>query len=399
MTIETTSTLTNAIKAQYVAEYVGMAMANRLYDQLAVAAGKDMANLAKGSSVNWNFLASLPISTATISESIDVTPRTAQDGTVSLTTTSRRDAIKWSEALDLHAYTDYGASRFKLIGKQMAQSVDYLAMSAACQGKLFQRTKSTRATLDAGTTTDRLTSTQFANANTLLNAMGAPMYATFRGPRGMAIMHPFAYEDLVLSSKVVDVATYQNAGILFNFELGELNGFSCVVDAGAKVFWAAGTAHAGPIATTTGSAIKALDTTIVVSATTNMAAGCRILLGTIETGDTFYETNESVIITYVDGSSINVVGEGENGGCKFAHDSGVTVSNADSAFPVVFGGRESLVKLYDIATGEYGKTVGPKVDGILEQWASLGWKFYGGYGRIAENRIMRQEVASSVDAA
>jgi len=93
-----------------------------------------------------------------------------------------------------------------------------------------------------------------------------------------------------------------------------------------------------------------------------------------------------------------VAGEGSNGGLRFDHAHGVAVSNDDNVGTVVFGGPESLMKVYDPQVGEFGAVVGPKKEGLLDQFVSLAWKWYGAYARPIENRIIRQEVAFSRDA-
>jgi hypothetical protein len=64
----------------------------------------------------------------------------------------------------------------------------------------------------------------------------------------------------------------------------------------------------------------------------------------------------------------------------------------------VFGGPESLTKIYDPAVGEYGDVVGPKKEGILDHLYTLAWKWYGTYDLSIENRILRYEVAFGRDA-
>ena len=106
-----------------------------------------------------------------------------------------------------------------------------------------------------------------------------------------------------------------------------------------------------------------------------------------------------VYVASIDSTTVTIIGEGENGGLRYSHDSGAAVRNADSAVPIVFGGSESLAKVYDTELGgEYGEVVGPKKDGILDQWTTLGWKWRGGYDLISENRVIRAEVASSMEA-
>lgn len=84
------------------------------------------------------------------------------------------------------------------------------------------------------------------------------------------------------------------------------------------------------------------------------------------------------------GSTVTIVGQGPNAGLRYAHASGAAVRNADSVHLVVFGGPSSLVKVYAPSVGEFGEIVGPKRDGLADQFWSLAWKWWGGYGRLAE---------------
>jgi hypothetical protein len=91
------------------------------------------------------------------------------------------------------------------------------------------------------------------------------------------------------------------------------------------------------------------------------------------------------------------VGSGANGGLRFDHALTDTVMNDDSVYPVVYGGPGSLVKVYANEVGEFGQLVGPLEDGLAHQWQSLAWKFFGQYGRVAENYLLRGEYSSSLD--
>jgi hypothetical protein len=144
--------------------------------------------------------------------------------------------------------------------------------------------------------------------------------------------------------------------------------------------------------------VNALATTIVVAANTNMDVGDRVLIGSHETGNTHYPTNEIVTIAGINSTTITIAGEGANGGLRFDHATGVAVSNDDNVGTIVFGGPESLMKAYDPQVGEYGDVVGPKKEGLLNQFESLSWKWYGAYARPIENRIVRYEVAFGRDA-
>jgi N4-gp56 family major capsid protein len=394
---QTTSNTSNSIRTQYLADYVKGAMKRRVYDQLASPVGADMSELKKGSSVTVPFLSSLAPSTQTISETVDITPVNFLDTTATITPTSRANAVIVSEKLLNTAYTDFNARYYKELGDNMMESIDYLAMEAAVTGGLT-RSAIARASLDAGTATHLLKKSSFSNASITLAAMKVPMFESSRGGRWMSILHPFAYADLMADSIILAVGEYQDKDVVLNWELGELNGFKLIVSPWAKMFWGAGADNTTNVATTLAAATKALDTTLTVASATGIAAGQRIAIGTEETGSTLYETNESVVVKSIASTTVTVIGEGENGGMRFAHASGTAFRNADNVAPVVFGGPESLAKVYDTTVGEYGQIVGPKKDGLADQFTSLAWKWYGNYDIIAENRLLRSEVSVSLDA-
>ncbi|GAG08139.1 unnamed protein product [marine sediment metagenome] len=122
-------------------------------------------------------------------------------------------------------------------------------------------------------------------------------------------------------------------------------------------------------------------------------------LGILETANTHYPHNEQVMVGTVTTDCVSAfVGTGENGGMRYAHTNSDTIVNADSVYTIVFGGPESLYKLYAPSVGEFGEVVGPKTSGLAEQFSSIAWKFYGGYGRLTENLLVRGEFSTSYEA-
>jgi hypothetical protein len=240
----------------------------------------------------------------------------------------------------------------------------------------------------------------FEEANMILyNNKAVPFMENAR-PQYLAIMPYECFYDLRQGGNVLDVAKYQRDEILLNYELGQLGPFKILVSPFAKVIVGQGAANATAVSTTTTAAISPLDTSFVISSTTNLGSGYKWLniIDTAETSTTYYTTNERVKYVSDASSTVTIVGQGANGGFRFAHASGVAVTNADSVYPVVYGGVKSLVKAYDAVTGEYGKFVGPKVSGLLDQFKSYSAKFYGGYGRLVESWILRSEHSSSLEA-
>jgi hypothetical protein len=396
-----TGNLTNAVRTKYAAKYIEAAELQRVYDRLAFPVGKlGVENAAfLANSVTLNFLSDMQPGVSTISETTDVSPVTLRDATTTISPTSRYGALQWSEALELKAYTNYGEERFKLLGKNQMESVDLLAQAAALQGAVIQRVPTARSSLDAGTATHRCTDSAFTYADAKLQTLKCPPYLGNGRNQYFAIMHPYAYTDLRLGGNVVTVGQYQAKEIILNWELGQLGPFKLIVTPWAKSFWSAGANNGTAVGTTVATtAPKALDKTMTVAANTNMFNGQVLTVGTLETANTHYPMNERIVVTDASTTTIGLAGEGANGGLRFDHVIGETVSNADNVFPVVFGGPSSIAKLYDESVGEYGEIVGPKRQGLLDQFGSIGWKWYGNYGRIVESWLLRGEFSSSIDA-
>jgi N4-gp56 family major capsid protein len=396
--VQITSNLTNARFTKYIPDYIRAAMFNRVYDALAKAP-EDNADLYRSSSIVMNFLSDLEPGTAEIPENTDVSPVSFRDSTTTITPTSRYNAIEASEKLMNQAGTNYAQERFELLGKNMMESVDLLAQAEATQGAL-RYAAAARTSLDAGTAAHLTTDSIFSKATADLQTFKVPGWEDPASgqPKWFAIMHPYAFADLRAATNIVAVSQYQKASILLRYELGELGPFKLIVTPWAKTFWAGGAANASAIETTLNGAVNALATSVVVTANTNMDVGDRIMIGSHETGSTHYATNEIVTITSVNSTTIGVAGEGANGGLRFDHVTGSAVSNDDNVGTIVFGGPESLTKIYDPLVGEYGDVVGPKKEGMLDHLYTLAWKWYGTYDLSIQNRILRYEVAFGRDA-
>ena len=395
---QTTGTLSDSVRTRYLNDYDQAAEMVRLYDQIAYPVGKNMSELGRGNLITVPFISDMTPGVTAISETVDVTPQQLVDTTTDLTPTTRGEAILASEALLLKSYTDYGAKMHKIVAKSAMESIDLMAQGVACKGDLVIRSAA-RASLDAGTSADRLDDGVFTKAATMLATLKCPGFKTRGGDAWAAIMHPAAYHDLREGGNIVTMSQYQNSEILLNFELGSLGPFRLVVSPWAKVFGAAGAANGTVVQTTIKSSIQQFGATLLATTNTNIGDYDRYLtIGTAETGSTHYPTNEIVWeVSHAD-SIVSFVGEAANGGLRFGHAAGTAVSNADNVYTVVFGGPQSLAKVYCVETGPFGKLVGPLKDGILEQWTSLGYKFYGAYGIIAQNRLVRAEVSASAQA-
>lgn len=402
MAIQNSSNLTGAITTRYTAKYQRAAEVVRLYDQLATPVSAPQFELETrrglGSSYTFNFLSDMTPGSLAISEDADIALQILRDATSTISPTSRSEGLKWSQLLDLSAYTDFVAARAEVLGRNMMETVDNQARNAALQGSLVSRAIA-RASLDAGTATHNWTEAGIWAAMSTAESLKAPAFVDFRGrSMYMAIGHPDAYYDLFHGGNVISAAIYGGlpGSMLFSGELGEIANCKLIISPSAKVFGAAGAANASSGAYTTSAAAKALDLTVGVTTGTNIASGRFALIGTIETANTHYDDNERVKV--VSGTTTaTIVGQGANGGLRFDHAAGVAADNHDSVYPVAYGSPSSLVKVFAAEVGEYGELVGPIKTGSAEQWTTMAWKWFGGYGRVAENNIIRGEYSSSLD--
>ena len=405
MAIQTTSNLTNSIRTQYVATYLDAAYGMRLYDQFAIPIpGLSMDEAMSGSSVQFEYLSSMAPGTTAINQTADITPQQLVDATASVTPTSRGEGLQWSENLDIQVFTDYAAGRMKKLGENQQESIELLAQAAALQGTWVERAAA-RASLDAGTASHRASDAIFRKMQGKMLTLKVPGFINEAGEANVwgAIMHPYVFHDISESGNVDAIGIYQDKGIHLAYELGQLGSFRLIVNPYAKVFLGAGLDNASAATTTLDGATARLatsfDTADDKASELEAAPGHLVVIGTEETANTFYPTNEAVKVNTVTTTAISAfVGEGENGGLRFAHDSGVAVRNADSVYTIAFGGPSSLIKMFEPSVGEFGQVVGPKKTGILEQFANVGWKFYGGYGLLTENRIVRGEYSTSYEA-
>lgn len=399
--------LTNSVRTQYVEAYLDGLHQRRLYDQLATPIARNMDEISHGTSVQVPFLSDMAVGTTAISEIADVVPQALRDASASVTPTSRGEALQGSEKLLLTVFTDYQRQYAERVGFNAMETIDSLARDAATQGNLVHRDAATRATLDAGSTSNRADDQAFMKVSGMLQSLKVPGFVDPAGGtmNWAAIMHPHVYHDILRSGNVVSIGQYQKASILLDHELGMLGPFRLVSSPWAKVFYGAGAANAKAVATElkgdgAGGTIPALSKVVTVSVTSSLEQGKYLnVIETLESGNTHVSNNERVVYVSDTAKVMTFVGEGANGGFRFDHTGGTTtLTNNDSAYSVVFGGPQSLVKVFSPSIGEFGQIVGPKRDGVLEQFYTLGWKFYGGYGRIRENGLVRGEFSVSYEA-
>lgn len=403
MTVQITTNLTDSIRTQYVADYLDRVYGQRLYDQLASPIGGISPEQAiQGAVVQVDYLSSMNLTSTAISQTADMTPQILYDATASSSVTSRGEALQWSENLDIQVYTDYAMRRIAKLADNASESIEVIASAAATKGTFIERAAA-RASLDAGTASHRASDAFFRKMHARMLSLKVPGFINDQMEANVwaAIMHPYAFHDISESGNVDAIGTYQEKGIHLNFELAQVGSFRLVVSPNAKTFFGAGSANALTCATNPATSTTPLNTSFIATDTcVALATNVPWTIGTLETGNDHYPTNEQIVVSSaVTDSTIDVfVGTGENGGLRFAHASTDTLVNHDSVYTIVLGGPESIYKLYAPSVGEFGQVVGPKTSGLADQFSSVAWKFYGGYGRLTENTILRGEFSTSYEA-
>lgn len=398
--LQSTSPLDDSVRTLYAAEYAEGAKYARLYEQLAVPISTYGVEKAArlGNTLQVNFLSDVIRGTSAIPENTDVVPTSRADATATLTPTSRWVAEQWSEEMDVDQFTDFAARRYRMMGEAMAETIDTLARDAALQGTQIQRV-TTRVLTTAATTSHFWSGAAMEEANAQLLTMQVVPFMGNGRNQYFAITHPQIFYDLRTSDTIVSIAQYQQAEITMRYELGQLGPFKLIISPFAKVFIGQGAALSTAVATTLAAASSALDKTFVASASTNFGNVFKWvnIIDTAETSNTHVNTNERVKYVSSSTTTQTIVGSGANGGLKYPHASGATVTNAYSVYPVAYGGPASICKAFDPVTGEFGMLVGPKVTGLLDQFISVTAKWYGGYGILNQAHMLRGEHSASLE--
>jgi hypothetical protein len=392
MTITQVSTLSSSLRIQYLNDYQQGAMRRRFYDivaspidGLSAAAGQaqSMADLCRGGTVRIAFLSDMAVTTTPLSEVSDITPQTLADAATDVTVDMFGDAIQTSQKALIQYFTNYGSSSPAKVGLNMMDLVDFKAMEAGLNGSLVHR-PALRGALAASTTTHYVSDGVFANVAARLSQFNCPGWEGEGKPTSwVALTDHFVLNDITRGAGgntiVTNVATYQDKEMVLNNEIGRLHAFRIVPSGFAKILFGAGTVRTSTTlgATTLTTAAARLAKTIAIGSTTNLTVGTWLnILDAVESSSTFYPGNERVKVVSGSNTALVIVGEGPNGGLRFAHAAGAVINDYSSVHTVLFGGPTSLAKVWAPDIGEFGELVGPKKQGLADQWTSFAWKWF-----------------------
>lgn len=398
MAVTGTAQLADEVKPLYDSNFIMQTQMNCYQDQF-FNMRKEM-NGQRGSSYRYPILYSLAPNTSQLNELTDVASQLMNVNEVTVTLGEYGGAVDVTRLAVALSYADVYKQAAYANGYNVAESIDLIARAVIGQGsrRYFPNARTSRATLNGPTTEDDRISAPLLEQMAIQGRLqGMPLYED--GALCTSI-HPYVYYDLQQDPGVRLMSQYSHPEILFNGELGYWSGVRMVVTGNNKAFYSAGAANASPISTTVASSIAAGDDSFTITATTNVDAGDMILVGTIETGNTWYDTNELFIVTGVVGSVVSGYalqgGPSLNGGFRYAHAAGATVSNAATVYPTTFLGPESLTKVCSDFTGPYGETVVSGPFDKLGRFLTFGWWLIAGWSRTIEPWLFRLETGSSL---
>lgn len=394
---------TNGVRTRYESEYRKGADSVRLYDQFAGSMKE--TDITRGTTIVAAALSEMqPRPTAAVASiTQDFEPQVIDDVTAQITVDMYNDGLKSHQKVLLTQFSPMAAKFARAVGRNMMETVDHLAARVCTEGDivLYPAAIASRITLDGATASDghSLSESIFTTVGTMTELWDGN---SLRDGSKISIMDPWAYADLLRNAggNLIKVQQYTEYGknMLLNNEIGSLNGFRIIKHALAKCFYGTGAVRTSNYSDTSSLALKPGDKTITPTTnTTNILVGHWMTIGTPQTGASSDATElcETVFVTAKDATTITFVGSGPFGGLRYAHPALTPIINKWHVHPVVFGGPNSIAKAYSKELGEYGELVTPFQTGNAKQWTNWSWKWFGGYGRLAENSLMRGEFASA----
>ena len=403
MTVTTTTVLSNSVAALYQAEFVMAAKRKYIYSQppLAFTPAQGVIGIGnRGTTVNIPVFHRPIPSTASLSETADVTPIVFRDDIITITPDMHGQAIQLSQKLSLTAYTDVEAAAVENVAGMAADVRDRLARVQAVGGETvtFGGDATTRATVGTGASSYELAYSDWLDAVAFLAGARAPMLSDAAGVA--AIISHQTYADQIDDGTLILVGEYSAGAYPFilNGEIGtHIAGVRVIKSDFAKIF------HGAGASITLGLEATVVDSTAMVAGATFLdlpgtmtsgAVGDYIAIGTIEaTGVADPIVTETVMILSTGSTAVPIVGGGPNGGFVFDHAAGVAVTAGSQVHAALFMTAEALAMVYtnDDGLGPDGLIIPPENTGLLKQFNSLGYKHFLGFGRMASNRLYRVE--------
>lgn len=398
MAVTGTTQLSAEVVPLYDAEYYMQGQSMVYWDQFCDL--REVMNGQRGRSYNFPLIASNQPTTGVLSETDDVVAQAMRANEIVVTLFEYGGAVEITRLLAATSYADVYEQAAFVNGYNMAESFDLIVRQVAGQGgrQYMQNNRATRSLFDGqATAADRITPGFLDRLHMMGRVLKMPLYDD---GSLCTVIHPFLMYDLIQNTSIRDLAIRQAPEMLFNGEVAYWGGIRIIVTPAAKVFWGAGANDAIALNTTSTATVNVGDNTITPASVSALVVGEMISIQDgQEPGNTWFDTNEEMVVTAINGNVVTGYcidpGPGDNGGFRYAHSSGVTVTTKNSVYPICLVGPNSLTKAASSHTGPYGQTVVSGPFDTLGRFLKFGWYAIVGFTRTQSGWILRGECGSA----
>jgi len=386
MAITGTTELDDSLAADYDNKYLIALKEKAVWDQFVRWAGKP-----RGSGDSFKFLAleELPVSTTALPEKSDPTPMSLADSLITVTWDGYGGLVETTDKVEFQSQADVRGAVADIVANHQVRTIETLIRNAILGGTFtyMPNNLSARTSLDA--TSDLIT---YARLREMVGRADSMGLSPFEGETYVAIVHPLMISEIEGLTEFKERHVYRGGPApekMFKGEQFEFAGIRWIKSKLGKLYLSGGTV--GQAATTLSADAAAGATSITVASATGLTAGDWITVGTLEADDA-----EQVQITAVATSVLTIVGAGnavDNRGLKYAHLSGIAVTEAANVGAIPIIGLNSVKGVYAEDYGRYGKSVYKTKDvDLLDRLMVVGWKWFGGVN-IFTKLVLRGEFA------
>ena len=391
MPVTGTNNLPAAVVRRYLREYVLHAYGNEVWAQFVDWQSMPEGN--SGSSFDFPALVEMEPAIDALDEETDIVPVRFLDDQLVVTPAEYGNASVINEAARFRSRIDLRDGNARQIGQNRTRSVERIIRNAVLGGSNVVYPGTNAARTDLTGSGDQVT---FAFLKELhARAATADIEPIGKDGLFMAPIHHLLVLDIQALDEYKEVqyrrpVNLQNKEIYGGFMPFIFAGFHFIPHKWGKVYQSGGTV--AQAATTLAAAAAAGDTSIEVASASGIVAGDFVTIETLEATKA-----ETVKVTVVASTTLTIAGSGSkasNNGLKYAHASGVAVTEGAFAAAIPVIGRNSIKGVYGENVGRLGTVVLQDSLDVLKRFVYQGWKWHGGVS-VWNRYVVRAEVALS----
>ena len=365
----------------------------------AAADVQPTAQSMPGASVTFTIVNDLPIASATLTETTDVSAVSLSDSQVTLTLAEYGNTVLTTAKLRGTSFVDIDPIVANVIGYNAGVSIDDVARTAINAGTNVQYASGLGSTALQSTVTTRAGVLQSTNTISALDVRVARARLRSQNvPTFGGLYVGFIHPDLVADLQGEQVGAsnlqgwraphvYSQPGEIWNGEIGSFEGVRFIETPRASVFNGAGAtggSASGTYSIVLGNNVSGTYTGAAPTTGATLTAGTGTFTGTATVsaadGGVFYFSG--AVVT----ASGSVTASGYN-----------TNTNV---YATTILGRQSLAKAYSTidGNGAFPHVIPGPITDRLRRFVPLGWYWLGAYGVFRQAAILRIESASLLGA-